>query len=87
MLLRKDVFFLEDEYVKSFDNIKKGLLKTTETTLRLAKPGQQHVNLRDAGYYSSGIVLWTEDYLKQTDGENKHTHLYFADHTYLMQVN
>ena len=39
-VLRKDVeFILQDEHLESFDNIKKDLLKATETTLRLAKPG------------------------------------------------
>ena len=34
-LFRKEVdFFLQDEHLKSFDNIKKDLLKATETTLR-----------------------------------------------------
>ena len=71
-LLRKDVeFILQDEHLESFDNIKKDLLKATETTLRLAKPGQQYVILCDASYYSSGFVLMIEDYLEQKDGNNK----------------
>ena len=89
-LLRKDVeFILQDEHLQSFDNIKKDLLKATETTLRLAKPGQQYVILCDASYYSSGFVLMIEDYLEQkkTESKNKHTHLYLTDHSYLMQVN
>ena len=47
------------------------MLKATETTLRLAKPGQQYVILCDAGYYSSGFVLMIEDYLEQKDGNKK----------------
>ena len=71
-LLRKDVeFILQDEHLDSFDNIKKDLLKATETTLRLAKPGQQYVILCDASYYSSGFVLMIEDYLEQKDGKTK----------------
>ena len=71
-LLRKDVeFFLQAEHLESFDNIKKDLLKATETTLRLAKPGQQYVILCDASYYSSGFVLMIEDYLEQKDGKKK----------------
>ena len=67
-LLRKDVeFILQDEHLQSFDNIKKDLLKATETTLRLAKLGQQYVILCDASYYSSGFVLMIEDYLEQKD--------------------
>ena len=57
--------FLQDENLKSFDNIKPDLLKATETTLRLAKPGQQYVILYDASYYSSGFVSMIEDYLEQ----------------------
>ena len=61
-LLRKDIkFLLQDEHVNCFDNIKKDLLKATETTSRLAKPGQQCVILCDASYYSSGFVLMIED--------------------------
>ena len=62
---------LQDDYLESFDNIKKDLLKATETTLRLAKPGQQYVILCDASYYSSGFVLMFEDYLEQKDGKKK----------------
>ena len=71
-LLRKDVkFILQDEHLQSFDNIMKDLLKATETTLRLAKPGQQYVILCDASYYSSGFVLMIEDYLEQKDGRKQ----------------
>ena len=71
-LLRKDVeFLLEDEHLKSFDNIKKDLLKATEITLRLAKPGQQYVILCDASCYSSAFVLMIEHYLEQKDGKKK----------------
>ena len=71
-LLRKDVeFILQDEHLESFDNIKKDLLKATETTLRLAKPGQQYVILCHASYYGSGFVLMIEDYLEQKGGKNK----------------
>ena len=71
-LLRKNVeFILRDEHLQIFDNIKKDLLKATETTLRLVKPGQQYVILCDAGYYSSGFVLMIEDYLEQKDEKRK----------------
>ena len=71
-LLRKDVeFILQDEQLISFDNIKKDLLKTTETTLRLAKPGQQYIVLFDGSCYGSGFVLMIEDYLEQKDGKKK----------------
>ena len=71
-LLRKDVeYILHDEHLKSFDNIKEDLLKATETTLSLVKPGQQYVVLCDASYYSSGFVLMIEDYLEQKDGKKK----------------
>ena len=71
-LLRKDVdFILQDEHLKSFDNIKKDLLKATETTLRLAKPRQHYPILCDAWYYSSGFVLTIDDYLEQKDEKKK----------------
>ena len=71
-LLRKDVeFIIDDEHLRSFDEIKKNLLQATKTTLRLAKPGQQYVILCDARYYSSGFVLMIEDYLEQKDGTKK----------------
>ena len=71
-LLRKDVeYILQDKHLKSFDNIKKDSLKATETTLRLAKPGQQYLILCDASYYSSGFVLMIEDYIEQKDGKKK----------------
>ena len=71
-LLRKDVeFILQDEHLQNFDNIKNDLLQATETTLRLAKPGQQYVFLCDASYYSSGFVLKIEDYQEQKDGKKK----------------
>ena len=53
------------------DNIKKGLLKATETTLRLAKPEQQYVFLCDVSFYSSRFVVMIEDYLERKDGERK----------------
>ena len=71
-LLRKDVeFILQDEHLKSLDNIMKDLLKATETPLRLAKPGQQYVILCDASCYSSGFVLMIEDYEEQKDGKKQ----------------
>ena len=71
-LLRKDVeFIIDDEHLRSFDEIKKNLLQATKTTLRLAKPGQQYVILCDASYYSSGFVLMIEDYLEQKDGTKR----------------
>ena len=71
-LLRNYVeFLLEDKLLQSFDNIKENLLKATETTLRLAKLGQQYVFLCDASYFSSGFVLVIEDYLEQKDGKKK----------------
>ena len=74
-LLKKEVqFLLQDEYLESFDNIKKDLLKATETTVGLAKPGQQYVILCDASYYTSGFVLMIEDYLEQKDRKKKQTY-------------
>ena len=71
-LLRKDVeFALKDEHLKSFEVLKKDLLQATQTTLRLAKLGQQYVILCDASYYSSGFVLMIEDSLYQKGGTKK----------------
>ena len=83
-LLRKDVeFLLEDEYLNSFDNIKKDLLKATETTLRLEKPGRQFVILCDASFYSRGFVFMVEDYLEQKDGKKKQA---YAPVSYVSQL-
>ena len=66
-LLRRNLeFLLQDEHLKSFNNIKQDLLKATETTVLLAKPGQQYVILCDASCYS-GLVVMIQDYLKQKD--------------------
>ena len=87
-LLRKDVeFFLQDELLKSFHNKKQDLPKATDTTLRLAKPGQQYVIVCDASFYSSGFVLMIEDNLEEEDRKkNKSVHLYPTDHSYLIQI-
>ena len=76
----------DDEHLKNFDNIKKDLLKATETILCLAKPGQQYVILCGSSFYSSGFVLMLGDYLEPESGK-KNKHLYSTDHNYLMQVN
>ena len=71
-LLSKNVEFeQQDDLMKSFETIKKDLLQATNTTLRLAKPGQQYVILCDASYYSNGFVLMIEDYLVEKDGKKK----------------
>ena len=71
-LLRKDVdFLIDDDRLRSFEEIQRNLLQATETTLRLAKPDQQYVILCDARCYSSGFVLMIEDYLEQKDGTKK----------------
>ena len=71
-LLRKNVEFeLQDDHLKIFETLKKDLLQATNTTLRLAKPGQQYVILCDASYYSSGFVLMIEDYLVEKVGKKK----------------
>ena len=44
--------------------LKDDLVKATELTLRLAKPGMQYVLLCDASYYSVSFVLMIEDYVK-----------------------
>ena len=65
-IIRKNVeFIVQDEHLESFGNIKKDLIKATEASLRLAKPGKQYVILCDASYYSTGFVLMNEDYLEQ----------------------
>ena len=71
-LLRKDVeFALKDKHLTSFEVLKKDLFQATQTTLSLAKPGQQYVILCDASYYSSGFVVMIEDYLYQKRGTKK----------------
>ena len=46
-------------------------MQATQTTLRLAKHGQQYVIFCDASYYSSGFGLMNEDYLYQKGGTKK----------------
>ena len=77
-LLRKDVnFLIDDDHLRSFEEIKRKLLQATEKTLRLAKSDQQYVFLCDASYYSSGFVLMIEDYLEQEqkDGTKKQAYV------------
>ena len=47
-----------------FENFKDDLVRATELTLRLAKPGLQYVLLCCASYYSVSFVLMIEDYVK-----------------------
>ena len=54
-LLRRDESALKNQHLKSFEVLEKDLLQATQTTLRLAKHGQQYVILCDASYYGSGF--------------------------------
>ena len=65
-LLRKTTSFtIEDDHRSSFETLKTDLLRASNTTLRLAKPGKQFVILCDASYHGTGFVLMIEDYLNQ----------------------
>ena len=68
----KDVeFVLNDEHFENFDTLKKKFLQVTQTTPRLAKPGQQNVIVCDASYYTNSYVLMPENCLQETDAEQK----------------
>ena len=51
--------------------LKDDLVKATELTLRLAKPGLQYVLLCDASYYSVSFVLMIEDYVKDQKAKDR----------------
>ena len=61
-LLKKDrELEITEEHRKSLATIKQDLLRATEITLRLPKPGLQYVILCDASYHGTGFVLMVED--------------------------
>ena len=72
-LLKKDrELEVTEEHRKSLATIKQDLLRATEITLRLPKPGLQYVILCDASYHGTGFVLMVEDYVKENNsGEKK----------------
>ena len=52
--------------------LKDDLVKATTLTLRMAKPGMQHVLICDASYHGAGFVLMIEDYVQGSKkGERK----------------
>ena len=72
-LLKKDrALEITEEHRKSLATIKQDLLRATEITLRLPKPGLQYVIVCDATYQGTGFVLMVEYYVKENNtGENK----------------
>ena len=74
-LLRKDIEpVLTEEHEKHLEIVKTDLVKATDLTLRLAKPGMQYVLLCDASYFGTGFVLMIEDYVKNNKNENRKTY-------------
>ena len=74
-LLRKDIKpVLTEEHEKHLEIVKTDLVKATDLTLRLAKPGMQYVLLCDASYFGTGFVLMIEDYVKNNKNENRKTY-------------
>ena len=74
-LLRKNVeHYITDDHKKSLKTLKDDLVKATELTLRLAKPGMQYVLLCDASYYGAGFVLMIEDYVKDQKAKERKTY-------------
>ena len=53
--------------------LKDDLVKATELTLRLAKPGLQYVLLYYASYYGAGFVLMFQDYFKDQKANERKT--------------
>ena len=73
-LLRKDIEpVLTEEHEKHLEIVKTDLVKATDLTLRLAKPGLQCVLLCDASYFGTGFVLMIEDYVNNKN-ENRKTY-------------
>ena len=71
-LLRKDQYFVTgDAHKEALDALKTDLMKATNLTLRLPKPGLQYVLLCDASFHGTGFVLIIEDYLKDQNGQEK----------------
>jgi hypothetical protein len=71
-LLRNNVeFTINDIHRQNFDQLKKDLLRATDTYLRLPKSDLQYVILTDASYYGAGFVLMVEDYCTEQKSENK----------------
>ena len=63
---------MNGEHRKSLATIKQDLLRATEETLRLLKPGLRYVILCDNSYHGTGFVLMVEEYVKENNsGEKK----------------
>ena len=64
-LLKKNVHHvITEKHEEDSKILKSDVIKATNLTLRLAKPGLQYVLLCDASYYGAGFVLMIEDYIK-----------------------
>ena len=71
-LLRKEnAFTISNDHHESLNTLKGDLIRATDLTLRLAKPGLQYVILCDASFHGTGFVLMIEDYLIDQKGKTK----------------
>ena len=82
-LLRKGADFeAKETHYNALETLKKDVLEATEMTLRLPKPGQQHVLLYDASYYGAGFVLMVEVYVTR---KRKSMLQYLLEHNFSQQ--
>ena len=74
-LLKKNVqHVITEKHEENLKILKNDLIKATNLTLRLAKPGLQYVLLCDASYYGTGFVLMIEDYVKTPNKKDRKTY-------------
>ena len=74
-LLKKNVqHVITEKHEENLKILKNDLIKATNLTLRLAKPGLQYVLLCDASYYGRGFVLMIEDYVKTPNKKDRKTY-------------
>ena len=74
-LLKKNVHHvITEKHEENLKILKSDLIKATNLTLRLAKPGLQYVLLCDASYYGTGFALKIEDYVKTPNKKDRKTY-------------
>ena len=65
---------INEEHREILATIKQVLLRATELTLQLPKPGQQYVIFCDVSYNGTEFVLLVEDYVKENNTGEKKTY-------------
>ena len=73
-LREENAFTITDDHHESFNTLKADLIRATDLTLRLAKPGLQYVNLCDASFHGTGFVLQIEEYLVDRKSNTQKTY-------------